>query len=164
MPPHPSTHPFHHTHTQDGRLVNFDTDTTEREAEPIAEWVQEHIDNYVTEYTEQPLLAALDTRQPMLVAYSAGAWCPPCVAMKKRLKEVATRVYPLQVAYVNCDDSRPLCIDKMGLEGYPAVFLHPNKDGVRKAALKMEGMPDADGLVHWVKSNLVGYKFTAPPP
>eukprot|EP01061_Rhynchopus_euleeides_P035072 TRINITY_DN59121_c0_g1_i1.p1 TRINITY_DN59121_c0_g1~~TRINITY_DN59121_c0_g1_i1.p1 ORF type:complete len:749 (+),score=324.04 TRINITY_DN59121_c0_g1_i1:124-2370(+) len=134
----------------------------DRSAQAMADWVEEQIDNYVVVLRSGSLAAVTKSRkQPAIVSFSAGSWCPPCTALKKKWKLLAQQLYPMKVATINCDEDREGC-QKYGIDGYPTIILYPNGPDNRRKHKIYEGGPDIETIRKWVISS-VGDNFKFEP-
>ena len=102
-------------------------------------------------------------KEPVMVAFTAGSWCPPCTALKPVWREVAEALYPLKIVQVDCDANRETCL-QYHMSGYPTVALYPNGPNKRGKAIVFPQMDKSlINFKSWVKEALPDFKFTKPP-
>eukprot|EP01059_Diplonema_ambulator_P030354 TRINITY_DN5166_c0_g2_i1.p1 TRINITY_DN5166_c0_g2~~TRINITY_DN5166_c0_g2_i1.p1 ORF type:complete len:726 (+),score=164.05 TRINITY_DN5166_c0_g2_i1:267-2180(+) len=138
------------------RPLNYEGD---RSAQGMAGWVDELIDNHVIKPTPAQLARIVSSRTtPSIVAFTAGEWCPPCMALKPVWKHLANSLNPLPVVSFDCDHQRETC-QKFGIQGYPSVVLYPNGPDNHRRHIVFQGAKEIPVLEGWIKQ-MLGKTFT----
>eukprot|EP00755_Sulcionema_specki_P030002 Sspe_Gene.93390::Locus_66043_Transcript_1_1_Confidence_1.000_Length_2321::g.93390::m.93390/K09530/DNAJC10; DnaJ homolog subfamily C member 10 len=135
----------------------------DRRAEAMAEWIDGLIDNRVIQLGRSAIELAKSRKNPIIIAFSAGDWCPPCTALKGKWKTVADLLYPMKVATVDCDNNQNVC-SRFGIKGYPTVALYPNGPDKRGRVVIYDGdKNNPSAIAGWAKSHMPWFTFKKPP-
>eukprot|EP00756_Hemistasia_phaeocysticola_P035483 Hpha_TRINITY_DN16588_c1_g2::TRINITY_DN16588_c1_g2_i1::g.133890::m.133890/K09530/DNAJC10; DnaJ homolog subfamily C member 10 len=116
-----------------------------RSAEAAADWVQEQLDlaaggsNVLN--PGGGMIELTKDGKPLLALFSAGEWCPPCMAIYARFAKVSKKLPELRMAQVNCDEQKGVC-EKYGITSYPSVIFYAKELSTTKS-----------GCVHHIKSD-----------
>merc|ERR1712194_225362 len=79
-----------------------------------------------------------------------AAWCPACLQMREKWREIARRMEPLpmEVGAVNCVRQRRICNDYVGVKAYPTVMLLNRQFGTMQ---QFRGGVDVDEVPRWAQ-------------
>lgn len=107
-----------------------------REAQAMADWAIDAIDNRLQSMGWQELQQALHSGSTLMVCFTAGQWCPPCTQLKPIFKKVANTFTSVAATQVDCDENQQLCM-QFGIDGYPTIVMfhkgrqHPYEEGTK---------------------------------
>lgn len=99
--------------------------------EPVLQWVADTTSTALVKLTsvEDLQRTVLASPEPWLVAFSAGPWCPPCMAVKSTVRRAAARLAGrVRVGIVDCDEARHLC-GQQAIGMFPTLRVYPAAKG-----------------------------------
>jgi thioredoxin-like negative regulator of GroEL len=109
------------------------------EAEQLVAWVQQTLHSSVVTIRSAGEFRrkVLSSNESWVVDFSAGPWCPPCVAMKGVMRSLAARFAgpssrAVNVAIVDCDAAKSLCQEQQ-VPFFPVVKLFPHDEAGKRA-------------------------------
>lgn len=120
----------------------------QREGRAISSWAIEAIDNRLQRLGFQEIQMAIQRGGTLVLSFTAGQWCPPCMQLSPIYKQVANRLAHVTVTETNCDEEQWVC-QNMGIQGYPTIVMYH-----KHRRMEFEGQKTVDNIVQWVKGNL----------
>eukprot|EP01065_Artemidia_motanka_P045139 TRINITY_DN656_c0_g2_i1.p1 TRINITY_DN656_c0_g2~~TRINITY_DN656_c0_g2_i1.p1 ORF type:complete len:1058 (+),score=370.09 TRINITY_DN656_c0_g2_i1:96-3269(+) len=117
----------------------------QRSAEAMADWLSEQLElaqggsNVLN--PGRGMVRLTKDGKPLLALFSAGEWCPPCMAIYARFAKVSKKLPDLRLAQIDCDEYRDVCV-QFGINSYPSVIFYGKQLATTKS-----------GCVHHIKSD-----------
>jgi thioredoxin-like negative regulator of GroEL len=120
-----------------------------RDGHELAQWALDQVDNRLVSMHPGDLNSRIQRGENVLVAFSAGQWCPPCNQIGPVMKKVADGMSKAVVTSINCDDVGQFC-NMFGIDGYPTVVLF-----VKGRRIMYESnRKDASAIIAWANQFL----------
>ena len=118
-----------------------------RDGVALAEWAIEQIDNRVQSFHPGQLNNMIRSGETVLVSFTAGAWCPPCMQLGPVFKKVSNKFTKAPVTVVDCDKVGDFC-HMFNIQGYPTIVLF--KSGGQQ--FHYEGNKNVEQIAKWANS------------
>ena len=131
-------------------VVTFGGD---KNADAIFNWVSESLDSSIQKLGFQELQGMIQSKRTVLQSFTAGKWCPPCVALGPMMKTVANKLPKLTVSETNCDNDQQFC-QMFGVDGFPTLSLYHKGEKHSFNAWKKQ----PEDIIKWVQTT-TGQKF-----
>ena len=138
-------YPTMYFHSKDRARMPFNGN---RDAQSLVNWAIESIDNRLLRLGFQEISQKVHKGETLVISFSAGEWCPPCMMLGPVFKQVANMMPNKQVVEVNCDQDRFTC-HNFGIQGYPTVVMFHRTQRIEFPNMQK----NAETIVAWVKQN-----------
>lgn len=118
-----------------------------REGGAMASWAVESMDSRLQRLGFREIQMILQRSGTVVISFTAGQWCPPCMQLSPMYKQVANKLQSLVITEMNCDEDQWSC-NQFGIQGYPTIVLF--HQGRR---VQFEGNKQVDTIVKWIQEN-----------
>jgi protein disulfide-isomerase A6 len=121
-----------------------------RDADSIAHFAIEQLTSRLVPMDPREIENRAVSGGTVVVAYTAGEWCPPCTQLKPAFKAASAKIGKIEATSFDCDTNQQFCMH-MHIQGFPTIIAHH-----RGQRFEYPGhMPkNADAIANWVKQHV----------
>lgn len=116
-----------------------------REGNAIVAWALEAMDSRIQRLGFRDIQMILQRSGTLVLSFTAGQWCPPCMQLSSIYKQVANKLTNVAVSEMNCDEDQWSC-NQFGIQGYPTIVMfHKGR------RVQFDGNKQVDTIVQWIQ-------------
>jgi thioredoxin-like negative regulator of GroEL len=118
-----------------------------REANAIVSWAVEAMDSRLQRLGFREIQMVLQRSGTLVLSFTAGQWCPPCMQLSSIYKQVANKLPNVAISEMNCDEDQWSC-NQFGIQGYPTIVMFHKGNRIQ-----FDGNKNVDHIVQWIQQN-----------